>query len=137
VVGERDVPRIPMPGQPVRGSRSGAPIMALFDLLGRRWAMGVLWTLAEAGPCSFGTLEALCETISPGVLSTRLKELQSARLIENSPDGYRVTRRGRELYGMLEPMGRWSKAWARELLASGRGSGAARPRSPQRGKRHR
>ena len=33
--------KLPKPGQPVRGSRSGAPIMALFDLLGRRWAMGV------------------------------------------------------------------------------------------------
>lgn len=124
-----------MPGQPVRGSRSGAPIMALFDLLGRRWAMGVLWTLAESGPCSFGMLEALCETISPGVLSTRLKELQSARLIESSAEGYRVTRRGRELYGMLEPMGRWSKGWARDLLASGRGAAGAR--GEQRGRRRR
>lgn len=106
---------IPMPGRPVRGSRSGAPIMALFDLLGRRWAMGVLWTLAEAGPVGFAELESRCETISPGVLSTRLKELVAAGLVERRDDGYGVTRRGRELYVMLLPMGRWSKAWAREL----------------------
>ena len=43
----------PLPGSPVRGSRSGAPVMALLDLLGRRWAMGVLWTLCEGGPATF------------------------------------------------------------------------------------
>ena len=106
---------IPMPGRPVRGSRSGAPIMALFDLLGRRWAMGVLWTLAESGPVGFAELESRCETISPGVLSTRLKELVTARLVERREEGYRVTRRGRELYALLRPLGSWSKSWAREL----------------------
>lgn len=111
--------RIPMPGQPVRGSRSGAPIMALFDLLGRRWAMGVVWTLAEHGPCGFGQLAGLCETISPGVLSTRLKELQGAGLVEACAEGYRVSRRGEELYALLVPMGRWSKAWARDLATAG------------------
>jgi len=38
---------IPKPGQPVRGSTTGAPIMALFDLLGRRWAMGIIWNLNQ------------------------------------------------------------------------------------------
>jgi DNA-binding HxlR family transcriptional regulator len=43
-------------GEPVRGSRSGQPIMVLFDLLSRRWAMGILWNLAE-GPRTFRDLQ--------------------------------------------------------------------------------
>lgn len=111
---------IPMPGKPVRGSRSGAPVMALFDLLGRRWAMGVVWTLAETGPCSFGELQARCEGISPGVLSARLKDLLDALLVERCEAGYCVSRRGEELYQHLRPLGQWAKRrWATKLLASG------------------
>jgi DNA-binding HxlR family transcriptional regulator len=31
----------------VRGSKSGRPIMALLDLLGRRWTLRILWELRE------------------------------------------------------------------------------------------
>jgi len=31
----------------VRGSRTGRPIMALLDLLGRRWTLRILWELRE------------------------------------------------------------------------------------------
>ena len=112
---------IPLPGQPVRGSRSGAPIMALFDLLGRRWAMGVLWTLCEQGPCNFRELQSRCETISPTVLNARLKELRAAGLVAHSAAGYGPTRMGRELFERLLPLGVWSKSWARNL----RGAAAA------------
>lgn len=129
--------RLPLPGQPVRGSRSGAPIMALFDLLGRRWSMGVLWTLAEAGPCSFRDLQARCETISPGVLNTRLKELRLSRLIDHGPDGYVVLPRGLELYRMILPLGSWAKSWARDLVparaATVRGSSVSK-RAGNRGR---
>ncbi|HJV56497.1 MAG TPA: transcriptional regulator, partial [Methylomirabilota bacterium] len=37
----------PRPGWPVRGSRTGRPIMALMDLLGRRWALRVIWELRD------------------------------------------------------------------------------------------
>jgi len=106
---------IPKPGQPVRGSRSGAPIMALFDLLGRRWAMGVLWTLCEEGPCTFRDLQARCETISPSVLNTRLKELREAGFVDHAGAGYRATESGREVYQHLVPLGAWSKVWAKSL----------------------
>ena len=32
----------------VRGSRTGRPIMALLDLLGRRWSLRIIWELREA-----------------------------------------------------------------------------------------
>lgn len=109
---------IPIPGNPVRGSKSGAPVMALFDLLGRSWAMGVLWTLAEGGPLSFGELQARCEGISPGVLSARLKDLLDALLIERCDAGYCCSKRGAELHEFLRPLGLWAKRrWATALLA--------------------
>ena len=47
---------IPIPGKPVRGSKTGVPIMALFDLLGRTWAMGVLWQM-QNGTFTFRKLQ--------------------------------------------------------------------------------
>mgnify|MGYP001821677712 CR=1 FL=1 len=106
---------IPKPGQPVRGSRSGAPIMALFDLIGRRWAMGVLWTLSEIGPATFRDLQDKCETISPAVLNQRLKELQAAQLVHRVPAGYEVTEIGKQIYQDLVPLGSTAKVWAKHL----------------------
>ncbi len=109
---------IPRPGRPVRGSRSGAPVMALLDLLGRRWALGILWVLAERGPLAFNALQAQCESISPGVLNTRIKELKLAKLIESDAGCYRVTAHGRALFDLIAPLGQWARAeWSKALEA--------------------
>ena len=107
--------KIPMPGTPVRGSKSGAPVMALLDLLGRRWSLGVLWALSDGGPAKFRDLQERCETISPAVLNSRLKELREARLVEHSTNGYAATDLGLELYAHLMPLGTWAKTWAKAL----------------------
>ena len=41
---------IPIPGAQVRGSKTGKPIMALLDLMGRTWALGIVWQLNQ-GSC--------------------------------------------------------------------------------------
>lgn len=105
----------PLPGQKVRGSHSGAPVMALLDLLGRSWAMGVVWILAKQGPCGFSELQRRCESISPSVLSTRLKDLQTTRLITQIDGEYTLTQHGRELFGLIEPLGSWACDWAQDL----------------------
>lgn len=89
--------------------------MALFDLLGRHWAMGVLWTLSEIGPCTFRKLQEECETISPAALNTRLKELQAAGFVHRVDGGYASTPLGRRLYDHLCPLGEFSKDWAKVL----------------------
>ena len=104
--------KIPKPGQPVRGSKSGAPIMALFDLLGRRWAMGVLWTVSENGPMTFRGLQEKCESISPAVLNQRIKELREAKLLEKTEKGYAITEMGKQVYHHLYPLGILAKDWA-------------------------
>lgn len=101
----------PKPGQPVRGSRSGKPIMALFDLLGRSWALGVIWQLS-GGALTFRQIQGNCEKVSPTVLNKRLKELTSSGLVARGDSGYELTATGLELFGLLKPFGAWSKRWA-------------------------
>lgn len=105
---------IPKPGKPVRGSTTGAPVMAIFDLLGRRWAMGIVWQLFD-GPLSFSALQSRCDSISPTILSTRIKDLTEARIIERTLDGYRLTKLGQELFVILEPFQPWAIRWAKNL----------------------
>ncbi|OGR15465.1 MAG: transcriptional regulator [Desulfobacterales bacterium RIFOXYA12_FULL_46_15] len=105
---------IPKPGKPVRGSKSGAPIMALFDLLGRRWAMGIIWQLSD-GPLSFSELKKRCDSISPTILSVRIKDMTEAKLIERTLDGYMLTLSGEELTKILKPFGEWAMEWAEKL----------------------
>lgn len=91
--------------------------MAIFDLLGRRWAMGIIWNL-HRGPATFRALQSHCETISPSILNSRLKELREADLIERSQDGYRLTGMGEALFRLLEPFGAWSIAWAKQITGN-------------------
>jgi DNA-binding HxlR family transcriptional regulator len=105
---------IPMPGQPVRGSATGRPIMALFDLLGRAWAMGIIWQL-EGGPYTFRVLRARCDDVSPSLLNNRLKELRATSLVALGPDGYHLTPLGEELLALLKDMGKWSTHWAKTI----------------------
>lgn len=102
----------PRPGRPVRGSSSGRPIMALLDLLGRRWALRVLWEL-RAGPATFRELRARCDDMSPSVLNTRLRELRGAGIVEDASGagGYRLTSRGRKLLTALTPLDAWARGW--------------------------
>jgi len=104
----------PIPGQPVRGSKTGAPIMALFDLLGRSWAMGIVWNLND-GPLSFRELQARCESVSPTTLNRRLKELRNTEIVQTTDSGYALTRMGRRLMELLLPLSKFSKTWARRL----------------------
>ncbi|GFE61953.1 helix-turn-helix domain-containing protein [Geobacter sp. AOG2] len=106
---------IPSPGKKVRGSLSGTPINALFDLLGRRWALGILWNL-ENGPCTFRSLQERCGDISPSILNSRIKDLREADLVEKTLDGYVLTRRGKELRAIILPLGKWSAVWSKEVF---------------------
>ncbi|RED48008.1 winged helix-turn-helix transcriptional regulator [Aestuariispira insulae] len=112
---EKKTKPIPRPGQPVRGSKTGEPIMALFDLMGRRWAMGILWALNKQGPSTFRELQAYCDGLSPTVLNTRLKELRAAGLVDHGECGYQALPLGKELFELLVPMGRWAVQWGKAL----------------------
>lgn len=88
--------------------------MAVFDLLGRRWAMGIVWHLSR-GPATFRALQGYCESISPSILNKRLGDLREARLIERTLEGYQLTELGQELHQLLVPFGEWSISWANHI----------------------
>ena len=105
--------KTPRPGAPVRGSESGRPIMAALDLLGRRWALRILWELSQA-PAGFRELQRRCERMSSSVLSTRLTELADTGLLVPHDDGYHLTALGADLVEALRPLTAWSRRWADE-----------------------
>ncbi len=104
----------PHPGKPVRGSRSGRPIMALLDLLGQRWVLRILWELREEA-LTFRRLQEACDQVSPSVLNARLKALREADLLYTGEDGYALTRQGRELLSNFLPLVSWADNWAQNL----------------------
>lgn len=88
--------------------------MAALDLMGRRWALRVLWEL-RSGPHTFRALRDACEDVSPAVLNSRLRELRDAGLIERVAGGYALTSIGGEIGEALVPLEAWSRKWARSL----------------------
>ena len=97
----------------VRGSRTGRPIMALLDLLGRRWTLRIVWELRDASLTS-RALRTACDDASPTVMQARLTELREAGLVELlAGDGYRLTPLGRELMDSFQPLHRFAERWSK------------------------
>ena len=84
------------------------PVERALDLLGRRWALRLVWELRRS-TLSFSELRERT-AISPSVLSARLSELVDADVLER--DGgrrYRLSGRGRELARILYELNRWAE----------------------------
>jgi DNA-binding HxlR family transcriptional regulator len=117
------VKRTPLPGRPVRGSGTGRPVMALLDLLGRRWALRVLWELRDGQPLTFRELQTRCGEVSSSVLNDRLRELREATIVATRPGGgYLLTPDGQQLLGALLPLDAWAERWAERGPKSSRTS---------------
>jgi DNA-binding HxlR family transcriptional regulator len=88
--------------------------MALLELLGRRWALRVLWELRHEGAATFRELQARCGGVSSSVLSQRLRELREAGIVASKASGgYELTDEGRSLLELLAPVDAWAKRWAK------------------------
>jgi DNA-binding HxlR family transcriptional regulator len=85
--------------------------MALLELLGRRWALRVVWELREE-PLLFRALQERCEGMSSSVLNQRLRELRAAEIVELGRGGYRLTREGRRLLDAFPALNAWAERWA-------------------------
>ena len=97
----------------VRGSKTGRPVMALLDLLGRRWTLRIVWELRD-GPLTSRALRTACDDASPTVVQARLSELRDAGLVELlAGDGYRLTPLGRELMESFQPLNRFAERWSK------------------------
>ena len=105
--------RAPKPGSRVRGSSTGRPVMVLLDLLGRRWALRVIWELRDETRMNFRELEQATGA-SPSVLNTRLAELRDSGILTHEEGaGYRLTTHGIDLLERLMPLHDWAEAWAK------------------------
>jgi DNA-binding HxlR family transcriptional regulator len=87
--------------------------MALLDLLGRRWALRVLWELRDGDPLTFREVQSRSGDISSSVLNDRLRELREASIVDAQPGaGYRLTAEGQDLLASLMPLEAWAQRWA-------------------------
>ncbi len=111
--------RLPRPGGPVRGSTTGRPLMAAMDLLGRRWALRILWELRDE-PLGARALRNRCGGMSSSVLYERLDELTAAGLLDRDTAGaYQLTALGAALAPALRSLDSWARRWAAELPGTG------------------
>lgn len=109
----------PRPGNSVRGSTTGLPLMAALDLFGRRWSLRILWEL-RAGPLGFRPLQKRCDDMSSSVMRQRLTELLDAQVIHQLPDSrYELTPLGQEARRALNPLARWAGRWAATIDPQG------------------
>jgi DNA-binding HxlR family transcriptional regulator len=87
--------------------------MALLDLLGRRWALRLIWELRR-DTLTFREIQGRCDAMSPSVLNQRLAELRESGVVELEPQaGYRLSEEGVSLLHALAPLEDWASKWAR------------------------
>ncbi len=92
---------------------SSKPVLAVLDLLGRRWALRTVWELRRDA-LGFESLRRRLGA-SSSVLSQRLRELRDGGVLERGADGrYVLTAAGRELARLLYELNRWAEVAARE-----------------------
>ncbi|HEY4884889.1 MAG TPA: helix-turn-helix domain-containing protein [Myxococcales bacterium] len=87
------------------------------DLLGKRWTPLVVQLLLKR-PHRYSELVAELEVVTEGMLSQRLKELESAgvlqrRVIDDQPVRveYHLTDKGRALSRVISGLERWAEEW--------------------------
>jgi DNA-binding HxlR family transcriptional regulator len=92
------------------------PVAMAAELVCTRWTPLVLRELL-AGSTRFNDLRKGVPRMSPALLSTRLKELEDAGIIERrrDPDSsghdYHLTQAGRDLWPVVEALGIWGQRW--------------------------
>lgn len=85
--------------------------MVLFDILGRRWSMRILWELNQKSH-TFNKLRRDCDNVSPSTLKLRLTELQEHNLVKHIGDeGYTLTPIGFELMDKISYLRDWADKW--------------------------
>ena len=112
-------PAVVAPAASERGTRKASgssSVLELLDLFGRRWALRVMWELAE-GPLRFTQIQERCDAMSPSVLNQRLSDLCGAGVAELRADRrYGLTDEGAQLVSSLRPIDSWARRWARRSV---------------------
>jgi DNA-binding HxlR family transcriptional regulator len=94
-------------------SAQGDGLAEALSVLGDRWSLAVVASLLDE-PLRFGALQLKLPSISPNVLSQRLRALEARGVLVATPYSkrpprytYELTSAGRELAGALRLLGDW------------------------------
>ena len=98
------------------GARSPCPISNTLDLLGDKWTLLVVRDAMLFGKRRFAEFASSPEGIPTNILAERLRRLEASEILEKVPYQkhppryeYRLTRKGKELFPVLEQMIYWAK----------------------------
>jgi DNA-binding HxlR family transcriptional regulator len=99
------------------GAEQACPIGPVVDIVFSRWTTPILWTLNEFGRHRFVELERRIATITPKVLTQRLRQLERDGLISRTyhPEvpprvEYEISPLGRSLAPVFAALMKWSVA---------------------------
>ncbi len=95
-----------------------APLEKLLNQISGQWTMYILWILDTQGTMRFGELRRKVDSISPKVLTQRLRMLEEIGIVYRSYEptippqvSYELTERGKELskplYDLCDLASRW------------------------------
>lgn len=105
------------------GYKQFCPLAMAAEVLCTRWTM-ILMRELIAGSTRFNDLRRGVPKMSPSLLSQRLKELESAGIVERRPVpsgrgvfDYHLTEAGRDLRDVVIAMGMWGQKWVESSLS--------------------
>ncbi len=96
--------------------RQYCPIAKAVEVLGERWSMLIIREML-VGARRFNEIARGLPGISRSLLTTRLRQLQRAGLIEHADGSYTLTEAGHDLAPHVFGLGHWAQTW---LLADPR-----------------
>lgn len=105
------------------GYKQFCPVAMASEVLCTRWTM-VLMRELVAGTTRFNDLRRGVPKMSPALLSSRLKELEQAGVVERKPSKtdkgifeYHLTEAGKDLRPVVEAIGMWGQKWVESSLS--------------------
>lgn len=91
---------------------------AAIELIGKRWSGAIIWSLSEEGPMRFAELKRVIPGLSDRLLSQRLRELESAGLMDRTVEEgqpvkvtYELTEKGESLRPAIQELRQWACHW--------------------------
>ena len=119
------------------GAAGPCSISPAVQLVFSRWTTPILWLLNESGPLRFVQLQRTLGTITPKVLTQRLRQMERDGLVTRTyhPEvpprvEYEISDLGRSLQPLFAALGTWSdRHW--DEVAAARGHYDAQPGRPR------
>lgn len=109
------LPKLPKPSEPLEPTELACPVSPVVDLVFSRWTTPILWTLNEFGRQRFVVLQRAIGTITPKVLTQRLRQMERDGLVVRTyhPEvpprvEYEISDLGRSLAPVFAHLADWS-----------------------------